>query len=199
MLNLYFNFSFFSTVHTARGTCKKKLCSGWCGCSLYWREGKKSALVSHLNHTFNLTGRHKKSAPYYTDTQTRMHIRTLTLTDTHTHAHGVRTKTTLKSYSATRCFSQIPDYNTNGAARACVCARESRFVVLTTATCTFSQRASYFTHKKCQFYKILLKHIIVDRVNIVCTTYTNAAMRKKCSRTCHRRDCHIKSWKKILL
>lgn len=109
---------------------------------------KKSALVGHLNHTFNLTGRHKKSAPYYTDTQTRMHIWTLTLTDTHTHAQGVRTKTTLKSYSATRCFSQIPDYNTNGAARACVCARASRFVVLTTATCTFSQRASYFTHKK---------------------------------------------------
>lgn len=31
--------------------------------------GEKSALVSHLNHTFNLTGRHKKkSAPYCTHT-----------------------------------------------------------------------------------------------------------------------------------
>lgn len=36
--------------------------------------------VSSLNHSFNLTGRHKKSAPYYTHTNTR------TNTDRHEHA-----------------------------------------------------------------------------------------------------------------
>lgn len=40
----------------------------------------------------------------------------------------------------------------------------------------FTTRFIFHTQKKWQFYKILLKHIIVDRVNIVCTTYTNIAM-----------------------
>ncbi len=81
---------------------------------------KKNVLVSRLNHSFNLTGCHKKSAPYadkHTHTHTNAHI------DRHTQActQRVRTKTTLKSYLATRCFSQIPDYNTNGAVLACLC------------------------------------------------------------------------------
>lgn len=44
---------------------------------------KKNVHVSRLNHSFNLTGRHKKSAPYYTDTQTH---RRRTHTDRRTHA-----------------------------------------------------------------------------------------------------------------
>lgn len=70
MLNLYFNvFSTVQTIHTARGTRKKQ--SAEAAVAICFTEEKKKNLhVSRLNQSFNLTGRHKKSAPYYTDTQT---------------------------------------------------------------------------------------------------------------------------------
>lgn len=89
---------------------------------------KKSSLVSCLNHTFNMTGRRKKkkkeqkSTPCYADTHERSLARTGRPADTHMRGEP-RTKTTLKRYSATRCFfffffRQSPDYNTNGG-RTC--------------------------------------------------------------------------------
>lgn len=83
MLNLYFNVSAtVQTVHAARSTRNKSAEAGvWLFALM--KKKKKNVHVGRLNHSFNLTGRHKKSAPYYRQTK-RTH--TNAHTDGHTHA-----------------------------------------------------------------------------------------------------------------
>lgn len=81
---------FFYSLNSPHGQRHAQTESAEAGVAIRFteREKEKKLLVSRLNHSFNLTGRHKKSAPYYTDTQMhKTHMRTLTPTDTHMQAH----------------------------------------------------------------------------------------------------------------